>query len=186
MIKAEQVGRCLHLTVEGIDAPFVIAPLPGRAGMQITNTYLEGTVGKADQHEVLNALRIAIDGGQKDPETGTYVPLDEADQTNYNRIQDELRTEEGESIMLPAFFWQTVLGMAGVNAYIEGGEGLAGGSKALWALAARLGLSPSTTSPSSALETLIHLEGTRPTSTPLGGAKPGKQPQDRLPKNPKQ
>lgn len=185
MINAVEQGRNLHLSVEGIESPFVIRPLPGRVGMQITNTYIEGATGLATAEQIEDALRIAVDGGVL--EGGVYVPLPVDEQINYNRILDELRTTEGESVLLPAFFWQTVLGMAGVNAYIDGGEGVAGGVKALWALVSRLGLSPTKTSPSSALENLIRLqESIRHTSTHPAGEKPGKQPQDRRPKQKKQ
>lgn len=186
MIKATEVGRDLHLTVEGIESPFVIRPLPGRVGMQITNTYLEGATGQADALAIENALRIAVDGGQPSGDSGEFVPLEVAEQHNYNRIQDELRTAEAESVLLPAFFWQTALGISGVNAFIEGGEGIAGGVKALWALVARLGLSPTKTAPSSALENLIQLQAPiPPTSTRPGGGKNVKQPRDRLPKKKK-
>ncbi|MEW2459815.1 hypothetical protein [Microbacterium sp. K41] len=180
MVTATEVGRDLHLTVEGV-APFIVRPLPGRIGEQITSTYLKSAVGAVATEEMEDAFRIALDGGVKDGDR--FIPRPEAEQHNYNRIQDELRTAEAESILMPAFLWQTVLGLAGVNAFIEGGEGVAGGVKALWALTVRLGISPSRTSPSSALESLTQLQaGTPSTSSPQGGVKPGKQPRDRQPK----
>lgn len=180
MVTASEVGRDLHLTVEGV-APFVVRPLPGRIGEQITSTYLSAAVGAATTEDMTDAFRMAVDGGVLDGER--YVPLPVEEQHNYNRIQDELRTAEAESILMPAFLWQTVLGLSGVTAFIKGGEGVAGGVKALWALTARLGISPSRTSPSSALDDLIQLQAATPsTSTPRGGAKPGKQPRDRQPK----
>lgn len=184
MITATQVGRNLHLTVENIDEPFIIRPLPGKVGKQVTDSYLNGAVQKADGAEIEQALMMCVDGAQFDEETGFYVPLPESERTVYNRVSDELRLGEAESVLLPAFFWQTVLGIEGVTAFIEGGEGIAGGVKALWALIARLGISPARTSPSSALETLIQLQASsQSTSTPAGGKKPGKQPQDRQPKS---
>lgn len=180
MVTATEVGRDLHLTVEGV-APFVVRPLPGRIGEQITSTYLNSAVGRATTEEMTDAFRIAVDGGILDGDR--YVPVPEAEQHNFNRVQAELRTAEAESILMPAFLWQTILGLSGVTAFIEGGEGVAGGVKALWALTARLGISPSRTSPSSALDDLIQLQaGSRSTSTLPGGVKPGKQPQDRQPK----
>ncbi|TQL46670.1 hypothetical protein FB562_2194 [Homoserinimonas aerilata] len=182
MVTAIEVGRDLHLTI-GEVAPFIVRPLPARIGEQITSTYLEAAVGVAEPEAMTDAFRMAIDGGVKDPETGLFVPLAETEQHNYNRIQEELRTSEAESILLPAFLWQTVLGLTGVNAFIEGGEGVAGGVKALWALTARLGISPSRTSPSSALDDLIRLQAATPSTSSLpDGVKPGKQPRDRLPK----
>lgn len=180
MVTASEQGRDLILTVEGI-APFLVQPLPGRVGEQITSTYLEAAVGRASTEDMTAAFRMAVDGAVKDGDR--YVPLPEDEQHNYNRIQDELRTAEAESILMPAFLWQTVLGLTGVTAFIEGGEGVAGGVKALWALTARLGISPSRTSPSTALDDLIRLQAATPsTSTPTGGKKPGKQPHDRQPK----
>lgn len=180
MVTATEVGRDLHLTVEGV-APYIVRPLPGRIGEQITATYLEAAVGRASTEEMTDAFRIAVDGGVLDGDR--YVPRPEAEQHNYNRLQDELRTAEAESILMPAFLWQTVLGLSGVTAFIEGGEGVAGGVKALWALTARLGISPSRTSPSSALDALIQLQAATPsTSSRQGGAKPGRKPHDRQPK----
>lgn len=180
MVTASEVGRDLHLTVEGV-APYVVRPLPGRIGEQITSTYLRASVGAATTEEMTDAFRMALDGGVLDGDH--YVPLPEEEQHNYNRIQNELRTAEAESILMPAFLWQTVLGLTGVTAFIQGGEGVAGGVKALWALTARLGLSPSRTSPSTALDDLIQLQAASPsTRSPEGGAKPGKQPRDRKPK----
>lgn len=180
MVTASEVGRDLHLTVEGV-APFVVRPLPGRVGEQITSTYLSAAVGAASTEDMTDAFRMAVDGAVKDGDR--FVPLPEEEQHNYNRIQDELRTAEAESILMPAFLWQTVLGVTGVTAFIEGGEGVAGGVKALWALTARLGISPSRTSPSSALDELTQLQvGSPSTSSLQGGAKPGRQPRDRQPK----
>lgn len=180
MVTASEHGRDLHLTVEGV-APYIVRPLPGRIGEQITNTYIEAAVGRATTEDMTDALRMAVDGGVLDGDR--YVPLPEADQHNYNRMQGELRTAEAESILMPAFLWQTVLGLAGVTAYIEGGEGVTGGVKALWALTARLGISLSRTSPLSALDELTRLQVSSPsTSSPQGGEKPGKQPRDRQPK----
>lgn len=177
MVTATEHGRDLHLTVEGL-APYIVRPLPGRIGEQITATYIEAAVGRATTEDMTDALRMAVDGGVKDGDR--YVPLPESEQHNYNRMQGELRTAEAESILMPAFLWQTVLGLPGVTAYIEGGGGVAGGVKALWALAARLGISPSRTSPLSALDELTRLQAGSPSTSSLpGGVKPGKQPRDR-------
>jgi len=180
MVTAHEVGRDLHLTVEGV-APYVVRPLPGRVGEQITHTYLNAAVGLASTEEMTDAFRMALDGAVRDGDL--FVPLPEDEQHNYNRIRNELRTAEAESILMPAFLWQTVLGLSGVTAFIEGGEGVAGGVKALWALTARLGISPSRTSPSSVLDELTRLQAATPSTSSLpGGVKPGKQPQDRQPK----
>jgi hypothetical protein len=145
-IKTEKVGRNLHILVEGIEAPFVIRPLPGRAGVQITDTYLQSMGGTVSPKDFTDALIIAVDGGVLDS-FGRWVPVPEDQQTNYARIGNELSQAEAETIIMPAFFWQTILGEAGVKAYIEGGEGLGGTLKAAGALTARLGLLTRRTSP---------------------------------------
>jgi hypothetical protein len=144
-IKASKVGRDLHIEMEGVDGAFVIHPLPGRAGVQITDTYLSTYGGQAV--DLLPALQMAVDGARQNALTGLWEPLPEAEQVNFNRIGNELSQEESEGIIMPAFFWQTVLGMDGVKAYIEGGEGLAGTLKATGALSQRLGLLAPRTSP---------------------------------------
>ncbi len=181
-ITATQEGRNLHLHVEGLE-PFVVRPLPGNAGMQITDTYLDTATGRGDQVEATLALVMSLDGAVHNPETDLWEPVPEAERTNSNRIGNELSTAEMEDVSMAAFFWQTILGAAGVNTYLEAGGGVGGHTKAMWALVQRLGLSPLLTSPSSALEDLTQLLGSIPsTSTPEGGKKPGRQPQDRLPK----
>lgn len=148
MITAEKIGRDLHLTMEGVE-PFVVHPLPGRAGVQITNTYLQSMTGGADGVELSNALIMAVDGARQNAITGVWEPVPEEQQTNFIRLGMELSQTEQEAILMPAFFWQTILGLDGVKAYIEGGEGLAGTLKASGALNARLGRLAPRTSPSS-------------------------------------
>lgn len=147
-IHATKVGRDLHITVEGVDDPFVIRPLPGAAGLQITDTYLNTLVGSAMAAETTEALMMAVDGARRDDD-GRWIPVPEDEQTNYARIGMELSQAEAETVLMPAFFWQTILGVDGVNAYIEGGEGIAGTLKASGALTARLGRLTRRTSPSS-------------------------------------
>jgi len=179
MTTATQEGRNLHIHVDGVD-PYIVKPLGGDAGKQMTDTYLRGALGQASGEEISNALVMALDGAVRDGDLWVPVPLEQ--RTNANRIGEELRLEETDSVAMAAFFWQTILGMAGVNAFLEHG-GVAGHTKAMGALVARLGISPQRTSPSSALEDLTQLLGSTPSmSTPLGGPKPGRQPQDRQPK----
>ncbi|MEA1264252.1 hypothetical protein MicroSTF_14510 [Microbacterium sp. STF-2] len=146
MIDATKNGRNLVLTMEGVD-PFVIRPLPGHAGRQITDTYLSSVAGGSTTIDLTAALQMAVDGAVL--EGDVWVPRPESEQTNFNRIGMELSQDEAELIIMPAFFWQTILGMDGVKAYIQGGEGLAGTLKASGALTARLGLLARRTSPSS-------------------------------------
>lgn len=148
-ITADKVGRNLHITLEGVPDPFVIRPLPGRAGIQVTDTYLNYSGGDATV-DMIAALTMAVDGARQNAITGLWEPLPEAEQTNMNRIGLELSQEEGNDVIMPALFWQTILGLDGVKQYIEGGEGLTGTLKAAGALAARLGRLTPRTSPSSA------------------------------------
>lgn len=181
-ITATQEGRNLHLTVEGLD-PFIVKPLPGNAGLQITDTYLNMATGSGDQTDVTLALVMALDGAVHDVDSDKWVPVAEADRHVSNRLGIELSAAEMEDVSMAAFFWQTILGPAGVNTYLEAGGGVGGHTKAMWALVTRLGLSPLLTSPSSALEDLTRLQGSIPNmSTPPNGAKPGRKPQDRLQK----
>lgn len=137
-VTAEKVGRNLHLKFEGVEEPFIVKPLPGRAGLAITDTYLAISGGENRAQDLTQALQIAVDGAVRDGER--WVPVPEDQQTNFNRIGDELSQDEAEAILMPAFFWQTILGMDGVKAYLEGGEGLSGTLRATSALARRLGL----------------------------------------------
>lgn len=139
-VHAEKVGRDLHLAFDGIEQPFIIHPLPGRAGVQITDTYLAVSAGGNRAQEMTEALQIAVDGGRQNALTGRWEPLPESEQVNFGRIGLELSQDEAEAVLMPAFFWQTVLGLDGVKAYIEGGEGLTGTLKATGALSRRLGV----------------------------------------------
>lgn len=175
-ITATQEGRNLHIHVDGLD-PFVIKPLPGGAGLQLTETYLETAVGRSDNLSTAKALAMAVDGAQLDSTTGLWEPSDE--RANRDRIE-QLSLGEQEDVTMAALFWQTILNMAGVNIYLSEG-GVGGHTKAMRALVQRLGLSPLLTSPSSALDALTQLQdSTRSMSTPQDGAKPGKKPLDRL------
>lgn len=147
-VTASKEGRNLVLRMEGVDEPFIIRPLPGRAGIQVTDTYLKIHGGADRAQELTEALQMAADGAVKD-DTGRWVPLPEDQQINFNRIGEELSQAEAEQIIMPALFWQTVLGMDGVTAYLEEGGGLPGTLKAAGALSRRLGLYVLPTSPSS-------------------------------------
>lgn len=88
---------------------------------------------------------------------------------------EPIRQEECESLALCAFYWQTVIGMEGVRAFIDGGEGTGGSLKALALLQTRIGLSPAKTSRSRAMESLIpsqeSSEGTTATATSSGSVR---------------
>lgn len=89
---------------------------------------------------------------------------------------EPIRQEELEALALIAFYWQTVAGLEAVKAFIEEGEGAKGSLKAMSLLQWRLGLSPSKTSRSSALESQMQQADTQPTTTPSGGAMPVELP----------
>lgn len=150
MITATKQGRNLLIVVEGIEEPFVIRPLPGYAGVQMTQDYLQTMGGNGEK--LLDALQMAVDGARENAITGLWEPVPFEEQANYARIGRELSQTEAEWVLMPAFFWQTILGMDGVRTYIEGmtendGNGLGGTLKAAAALTSRLGLSARLTSP---------------------------------------
>ena len=92
---------------------------------------------------------------------------------------EAIRQEEGESLCIAAFYWQTAAGMEAVSQFIEHGEGSVGFLKALNVLMYRLGLSPSRTSPGSGLESLMQMDDTDDTTTHSGGGTLAKLPPNR-------
>lgn len=144
-VTAEKVGRNLHITMEGVD-PFVVRPLPGLAGVQITDAYIHAAGGMSAA-EMEAAFIMAVDGARENAITGRWEPVPQDERTNYTRIGKELSQAEAEEILMPAFLWQTTLGLEGVKAYLEAGGGLAGTLKATGALSRRLGLFARRTSP---------------------------------------
>jgi hypothetical protein len=160
-VTATTKGRDLVLQVDFIDEPFVITPLGGRAGQELTDRFLNIAAGKLPPLGMDAVLAGAV---------GPAI---------YERVREQLTLNEAESVLLPAFYWQTVLGIDGVNAFISGGEGMAGAKKGLELLLLTLGISPTQTGPSGALETLIPLLApTRPTgraTTTLDKLPPSKQ-----------
>jgi len=181
-ITATQEGRNLHLHVEGLD-PFIVKPLPGKAGMAMTDAYLQTATGAGDPQTMPLFLAMALDGATHDPDTDEWLPVPLEERANGNRMDMELSVGEIEDVAMCAMFWQTILNDSGVSIYLGEGGGVGGHTKAMWALVTRLGLSPLLTSPSSALDDLTRLVESIPsTSTPPSGNKPGKKPQDRRPK----
>lgn len=77
---------------------------------------------------------------------------------------DPIRQEECESLALCAFYWQTVVGIEAVNAFIDAGEGTEGNLKALALLSIRIGISPSTNSSSPALGSWIQEDVSKATA----------------------
>jgi len=179
---ATEDGRDLLIQVDDLE-PYRIHPLPGGAGHQITEAYLAVARGESDGEDIPEALSIALNGAEYDETADRWrlpklLPIS-------RRLEREVRLAEIESVAYCAFYWQTIVGIAGVNAFLEAGGGIAGQVKALWVMAARMGLSTSQTSPLSALESLTQMAGTPTTSSPASSSKPGKQPRDRRAKHAK-
>lgn len=157
-------GRNLSITIENVPEPFIIKPLPGFAGERATEAFIQIAARLRAPEELTRVWQMVLDGVDESGE-----PIE--DGPNWLRVKNTLSLHEGESVIHPAFYWQTTLGIDGVNEFIEAGEGLAGAKKVLERLILTLGISPMQTSRSSGLETLTQqLGGTPPTSTPNGGS----------------
>ena len=203
MTTATTEGRRLKLTVEGIDEPFFVDPLPARRGRALTDIFIDASLGKL--HPLATAAIFIESFGPANYARMDGTLVDEFDDDGHflatfdaaGRIEqrqpdlgpdavhvrfrarddaaapegEPIRQEEGESLCLASFYWQTVSGMEAVNAFIDGGEGSVGSLKALNLLLFRLGVSPSKTSPSSELESQIQQQAASlSTTTPNGGS----------------
>lgn len=169
MASFTQQGRDLHILIEGVDDPFVIRPLPGRRGQQLTEYFLriasqQPLDGLPDAPpDMATVLNWAVNGVD---ENGDWI----TDGENSHRVFNALSLEEGQDVLLPAFYWSTVLGIKGVQEYFSVG-GMAGGVKALGSLVSILGISPLVTSPSSVLATpTLTPASSTSMSTPTGGS----------------
>jgi len=92
---------------------------------------------------------------------------------------DAIRQEEAESLTLCAFYWQTVVGMEAVRAFLDAGEGSHGSLKALALLQSRMGISRPPTSHSSASASQTQQGDSSDTSTRSGGGTSVRLPADR-------
>lgn len=216
MTKATTEGRQLVLTVEGVDTPFRVDPLPAKRGKALTELFLAAALGQLSG-VVAEAIFIESIGpsnysrmsglyvDEYDRVTGAYLRTwdpegskvhsefleneSEASFMGRDRVEaldepdldgEPIRQEEAEALCLAAFYWQTVVGMEAVSAFINAGEGTEGSLKALSLLQVRMGLSPSTTSRSSVLENAIQQQAaSKATSTPQVGKKSVRLPADR-------
>jgi hypothetical protein len=161
MNKYEQVGRDLHITLTDVDEPFIIKPLPGYAGEHLTRSFIEIAAQQALPEGLVDVWQMSVDGVLPG-ETSDGNPIPIVDGPNYSRVKNTLSLSEGEAVVVPAFYWQTTLGIEGIKAFTSGGEGLAGSKKALELLIWTLGISPTQTGRSSALEILIQSPGLTP------------------------
>lgn len=138
MITTTRDGRNLVIHVEGVESPpFVVAPLPGLAGIQVFETYLGGTGGLGTAEELAEALMMSVDGAVYDEETGRWKALPEAERATYNRIGHELSQAEAEDVLNAAFLWQSAMGDDGVRVFLDNGGGVKGLLAALTAFRAR-------------------------------------------------
>lgn len=138
MLTYEKRGRNLLLTVEGVAEPFIIPPLPTNPALQATETYIGVTGGGTSAEDLAAALMMAVDGAVLNTDTNRWEPHPEAERVNYTRAGDELSQEEAENLLSAAFFWQTALGLSGVQQFIEAGEGTAGSFQAYVSLVGRV------------------------------------------------
>jgi hypothetical protein len=171
VITAKQEGRNLSITVDGIDEPFIIQPLPGFAGEKATEMFILIAAREMPPEKLAEVWQLALDGVNENGDTIVDGP-------NWTRIKRTLSLTEGESVIHPAFYWQTTLGIDGVNEFIEAGGGLPGAKKVLERLILTLGISPMQTGRSGALENLMQqalFPPTNPSTTALDKLPPNKR-----------
>lgn len=180
MTTARQVARDLIITVEGVE-PFTVRPLPGRRGKELTDLFLRMATrqGMPPETTMEQVLAWSVNGVDENGDWITVGP-------NSERLENTLTLHESEDVYNAAFYWSTVLGIDGVNTYLAHGGGLTGSVKALEALALTLGISPSMTSPSSELESLIRQASTPSTGTPNGSGTLARLPESKRSRKPKQ
>lgn len=168
---------------------FIVDPLPAKRGMFLSRQFVAMSLGTipnlgvepADPAAMESLLIESMGATNYERLAGTIVvPVDDAEQNargirflEYERYEgrtatdgEPLRQEEVRQVMLAAFYWQSVLGIDGVNAFLEQPE-LAGG-KVLGLLLTALGIQLSRTSHSSESENQTPQADTRSTSTPTG------------------
>ncbi len=175
-MEATPDGRNLRLHVaEGID-DFIVLPLPARRGKALSEAFLRIAMSRFSNELNLEPLTMAemeatfveaigVDNYERaagvliDPDTFQPVAELPEDHPDYRLTPDgeAIRQEELQQLFQAAFYWQSVVGMKGVQALLEGEEGQ---GKALAQLLVMLGLSLSPTSPNSG--------SANPTPTPAG------------------
>lgn len=165
---ATQEGRNLVIRVPGIDDPFVVTPISAKRGQYLTERYLSASLRgiPTDQAEGIfiesfgpenysRTFGCIVEQVEDSPGVKGWRKRIPAD----GEIEPEglaLRQEEGETLCMAAFFWNSIIGMEGVNALLDSSTvGTSGILKANGLIQLRLGLSPLTTSRSSVLESLI-------------------------------
>lgn len=165
---ASKVGRDLHLSVQGLD-PFVIKPLNGRRGLELSNLWLDIALGIDVGLGAGAALFRAVDGVGPDGEWIERGPI-------ATRMESELSLEEGYVAMHAALIWQTILGMPGVEKFIADGGGHDANLKAYRELTSRLAPSRLQILRDLGLANLTSTDGSSDTATPSGSETPDAQP----------
>ncbi|MGB3413625.1 MAG: hypothetical protein WBA28_02805 [Microbacteriaceae bacterium] len=176
-ITAEEVGRDLHITVEGLE-PYVIKPLVGKYGETLTQAFIKFAVDGLSDQAWSEALLGAMDGFTENGEPNR-------EGVNQNRLINELRLAEAERVLFAAFLWQTVMGIGTVQEYLSNPDTMDGSLKAMRALAFKLGLSAWMKSPDTESENVTPVEDTNTTSSPQSSKTVEKLPwhkRSRLPK----
>lgn len=175
MISAQLQGRRLVLSVWENDEndtapivePFLVDPMNGKTGRQLSQRYLFAIEGLAELIE---------EGSVADDMIAAFG------RENAERADEELTTAEGELLMQAAYFWQSVGGMDAVRELLavqddgsQGGE--AGMGKALAVF--RLRMVPLLSQIRHRLESARQTAGesTPGTATPRGSSSSGEQQQ---------
>lgn len=168
----------------------IVDPLPAKRGVQLSRLYVtqalgtipelgvetptsEGlesvfieAVGPDNYARIAGAIVVATEEGSAVRDAGVrYLAYEEHD-GQVAPDGEPLRHEEIQNILQAAFFWQSVVGIDGVNAYLENSDLTSG--KALGLLLTALGIQLSRTSRSSESENQTPQAGTPGTSTPTG------------------
>lgn len=172
----------------GVD-DFLVDPLSAKRGYVLSRLYVAQSIatipalGIDQQEGALESVMIeAIGVANYERLAGAIVVPVPADDPayaaglryrQYERFEDRvasdgepLRQEEVQQILQAAFYWQSVVGMDGVKAFLED-PGFARG-KAIALLYAALGIRLSPTSHSGASENQTPPDGTPATTTPTG------------------
>lgn len=173
----------------GVD-DILVAPLSAKRGVQLSRLYVAQALGTvtdlgvdAPGPEATESTFIEAVGPENygriagaivvptDPDSDLYKQgIRYRAYENYDGVEapdgDPLRHEEIQQILQAAFFWQSVVGIEGVNAYLENTDLRQG--KALGLLLQGLGIQLSRTSRSGESEPQTQQAGTPDTSTPTG------------------
>lgn len=168
---------------------FLVDPLPAKRGMYLSRQFVQVSLGTipdvavepADPAAMESLLIESLGAANYERLAGCIVvPVDDEDhrargvrfvefEEHDGRVATDgepLRQEEVRQVMLAAFYWQSVLGIEGVRAFLETPE--SSGGKVLGLLLVALGVQLSRTSRGSASEPQTQQAVTPATNTPTG------------------